>query len=59
MKIKKIEFIVYGADNISHMVTTEKAHAIAVAKQIGGRVCKRITTVEECEALDKDYTVWA
>jgi len=59
MKTTKIEYIVYGVDNISHMVTTEKAHAIAVAKQIGGRVCKRITTVEECEALDKDYTVWA
>ena len=59
MKTKKIEFIVYGVDNLSHMVTTEKAHAIVVAKQIGGRVCKRITTVEECEALDKDYTVWA
>ena len=59
MKITKREYIVYGVDNISHMVTTEKAHAIAVAKQIGGRVCLRITTVEECEALDKDYTVWA
>lgn len=59
MKAIKIEYIVYGEDNISHMVTTEKAHAIAVAEQISGKVCKRITTVEECEALDKDYTVWA
>lgn len=59
MKHRKIEYIVYGKDNISHMVTTEKAIAIAVAKQIEGRVCKRITTVEECEALNQDYTVWA
>ena len=59
MKHSKIEYIVYGKDNIAHMVTTEKTIAIAVAKQIGGRVCKRITTIEEYEALDQDYTVWA
>lgn len=59
MKTTTIEYIVYGADSISHMVTTKKAYAIEVAKLIGGRVCKRITTVEECEALDKDCTVWA
>lgn len=59
MKHTKIEYIVYGTDNLIHIVTAEKAHAIMVAKQIHGRVCKRITTVEECEALDKDYTVWA
>lgn len=59
MKTTKKEYIVYGADNTSHMITKEKALAIAVAEQIGGRVYLRITTVEECEPLDKDYTVWA
>lgn len=59
MKTTKKEYIVCGTDNLSHMVTKEKAQAIEVAKQIGGRVCLRITTIEECEALDKDYTVWA
>lgn len=59
MKTTKKEYLVYGTDNITHMVTPEKAQAIAVAKQIGGRVHLRITTVEECEPLDENYTVWA
>lgn len=58
MKHTKIEFIVYGQDNISHMVTTEKQIAINIAKQIGGKVSKRCTTIEELEALDIDCTVW-
>lgn len=58
MKHTKIEFIVYGQDNISYMVTTEKQIAISAAKQIDGRVCKRCTTIEELEALDIDCTVW-
>ena len=59
MKITKREFVVYGADGVAHMVTTEKAQAINVAQQIWGTVRLRITTVKECEPLDKDYTVWA
>lgn len=59
MKHINIEYIVYGMDNLVHIVTAEKTHAIMVAQQIGGRVCKRITTVEEYEALNKACTVWA
>lgn len=58
MKITKTEFIVYGQDNISHMITTDKKCAIAIAQQIGGKIHKRCTTVEELEPMDKDYTVW-
>lgn len=59
MKNQKIEFVVYDMNKIACMVTTEKVQAIAKAKQINGKVCKRITTVEEYEALDAECTVWA
>ena len=59
MKIQKIEFMVYNMNNIAQMVTTEKAQAIAEAKNINGKICKRITTVEEYTALDNECTVWA
>jgi hypothetical protein len=59
MKLTTIEFIVYNADNSVHMVTTDKASAIATVKQIGGKICKRITTVAEYEAIDEECTVWA
>jgi Holliday junction resolvasome RuvABC DNA-binding subunit len=59
MKNQKIEFVVYDMNNIACMVTTEKMQAITKANSINGKVCKRITTIEECEALNADCTVWA
>lgn len=59
MKITKIEFIVYDKNGVCHMVTAEKPIALNVMKHINGTIAKRITTVEEVRAIDKECTVWA
>lgn len=59
MKHTKIEYIVYDKNGVSRMVTTEKQVALNVMRHINGTIAKRITTVEEMRALDKECTVWA
>lgn len=59
MKHTKIEFIVYDNNGVSRMVTTNKEIALNVMKHINGTMAKRITTVEEVRAIDKECTVWA
>jgi hypothetical protein len=41
------------------MVTENKQIALNVMKHINGTIAKRITTVEEVRAIDKECTVWA
>lgn len=59
MKHTKIEFIVYDNNGVSRMVTPNKEIALNVMKHINGTIAKRITTLEEVRAIDKECTVWA
>lgn len=59
MKHTKIEFIVYDNNGVSRMVTPNKEIALNAMKHINGTIAKRITTVEEVRAIDKECTVWA
>lgn len=59
MKHTKIEFIVYDNNGVSRMVTENKEIALNVMKHINGTIAKRITTVEEVRAIDKECTIWA
>lgn len=59
MKKQRIEYIVKSNNADKIIVTTEvKAVALEALHNYGGQVFKRITTVEELQPIDKDFTVW-
>ena len=59
MKKQRIEYIVKSNQADKIIVTTEvKAVALEALHNYGGQVIKRITTVEELQPIDKDFTVW-
>ena len=59
MKKQRIEYIVKSNQADKVIVTTEvKAVALEALHNYGGQVFKRITTVEELQPIDKDFTVW-
>lgn len=59
MKVQRIEYIVKSNQADKIIVTTEvKAVALEALHNYGGQVFKRITTVEELQPIDKDFTVW-
>lgn len=59
MKKQRIEYIVKSNQADKIIVTTEvKAVALEALHNYGGQVFKRITTVEELQPIDKDFTVW-
>jgi hypothetical protein len=61
MKTIEVIYVVYNAegDEVEYFKPTNKELAIATASRIKGTIRKRITTVEELEPMDEDYTVWA
>mgnify|MGYP006932887302 CR=1 FL=1 len=59
MKVQRIEYIVKSNQADKIIVTTEvKAVALEALHNYGGQIVKRITTVEELQPIDKDFTVW-
>lgn len=58
MKKQKIEYIVKNADNKVVVITELKPIALEALHNYGGQMFKRITTVEELQPIDKDFTVW-
>lgn len=58
MKKQKIEYIVKNQDNKVIVITELKPVALEALHIYGGQVIKRITTVEELQPIDRDFTVW-
>ena len=58
MKKQKIEYIVRNQENKAIVITEIKAVALEALYNYGGQIVKRITTVEELQPIDKDFTVW-
>lgn len=58
MKKQRIEYIVKNQDNKVIVVTEIKAVALEALHNYSGQILKRITTVEELQPIDKDFTVW-
>ena len=58
MKKQKIEYIVKNEDNKVIVATELKPIALEALHNYGGQIFKRITTVEELQPIDKDFTVW-
>lgn len=58
MKKQKIEYIVKNQDNKVIVITELKPIALEALHNYGGTIVKRVTTVEELQPIDKDYTVW-
>lgn len=58
MKKQKIEYIVRNQENKAIVITDIRAVALEALYNYGGQIVKRITTVEELQPIDKDFTVW-
>lgn len=59
MKTQKIEYIVKSNQEDKIIVITEyKPVALEALHNYGGHIIKRITTVEELQPIDRDFTVW-
>lgn len=58
MKQQKIEYIVKSKEDKVIVITEYKPVALEALHNYGGQVFKRITTVEELQPIDKDFTVW-
>ena len=58
MKKQKIEYIVKNQEGKVIVITECKPVALEALHNYGGQIVKRITTVEELQPIDKDFTVW-
>lgn len=58
MKKQKVEYIVKNEEGRVIVATEHKPIALETLHNYGGQIFKRITTVEELQPIDKDFTVW-
>ena len=58
MKKQRIEYIVKSQENKVIVITECKPIALEALHNYGGQIVKRVTTVEELQPIDKDFTVW-
>ena len=58
MKKQKIEYIVKNQEVKVIVITECKPVALEALHNYGGQIVKRITTVEELQPIDKEFTVW-
>lgn len=58
MKKQKIEYIVKNQEGKAIVITELKPIALEALHNYGGTIAKRVTTVEELQPIDKDFSVW-
>ena len=58
MKKQRVEYIVKSQDNKVIVITEVKPIALEALHNYGGYIVKRITTIEELQPMNKDFTVW-
>lgn len=58
MKKQKIEYIVKNQEGKAIVITELKPIALEALHNYNGQIIKRVTTVEELQPIDKDFSVW-
>lgn len=58
MKKQKIEYIVKNQEGKVVVITELRPIALEALHNYDGTIVKRVTTVEELQPIDKDFTVW-
>lgn len=58
MKQQKFEYIVKNQEGEIIVITEYKPIALEALYNYNGQIIKRVTTVEELQPIDKDFTVW-
>lgn len=58
MKKQKVEYIVRSQEDKVIVITEHKPVALEALHNYGGTIVKRVTTVEELQPINKDFTVW-
>ena len=58
MKKQRVEYIVKSQEGKVIVVTEHKPVVLEALHNYGGNIVKRVTTVEELQPINKDFTVW-